>query len=87
METEIQCTILLDDKNDTVALTVKIDAVICNNGLVDELWNCGISGVLLRGREVFDVSSCYTAYAASCLTCFSGRPVCPIFNVNHPWTA
>ena len=36
-ETQIQYTMLLEDKHDAVALTVKIDAGICNNGLVEEL--------------------------------------------------
>jgi len=37
VETQIQYTVLLEDKNDAVAITVNIDAGICNNGLVDEL--------------------------------------------------
>jgi len=65
VETGIQCTVLLDDKNNTVALTVKIDALIFNNGLVDELRNCELSGFLLRVGEAFRVPSCYTAYAGT----------------------
>ena len=68
VETQIQYTILLEDKHETVA--VNIDAGICNNGLADELWNCEISGFPLRLREVFGVLSRYTAYVLSCLPTF-----------------
>ena len=71
VETQIQYTVLLEDKNDAVAITVNIDAGICNNGLVDELWNCEISD-FLRVREVFGVLCRYTVYANSCLPTFRG---------------
>jgi cytochrome c biogenesis protein CcdA len=60
----------VDDKHDAVARTVKIDAGICVNGLVEKLLNCEISGFPLRVLEVFGVLKFYAAYAGSCLPTF-----------------